>query len=283
MNYYQIPNDPRNTLLNLLKNQNIKDKDKNKKEMPSWANKPDSELSAFEREEKRIFENRQKQKINSINNKPSIEKPVIPVMLPNNESKNNGLLSEEDEKKVEERLNKDVNAKNKYTKAGNFFARVGGFNFPAPTQEQIEQASPEQLDYFNKQRLAARNKGIGEMLLLLGDAFGGKDIAGRAMERRLAKQPKEKSVSEIRSSILSKLMIPGGKISRTEFNTLVGIDPNYRDLAITNPELFDFTDDESGVPQGFSGTPDQWNLLKESNPDKPDEDLIKYFNENYGV
>ena len=46
-----------------------------------------------------------------------------------------------------------------------------------------------------------------------------------------------------RSSNLSKLLIPGGKISRTEFNTLVGIDPNYRDLAITNPELFDFTDD----------------------------------------
>ena len=115
MNYYQIPNDPRNTLLNLLKNQNIKDKDKNKKEMPSWANKPDSELSAFEREEKRIFENRQKQKINSINNKPSIEKPVIPVMLPNNESKNNGLLSEKDEKEIEKRLNKDIETKAKYT------------------------------------------------------------------------------------------------------------------------------------------------------------------------
>lgn len=246
MNYYQIPNDPRNTLLNLLKNQNIKDKDKNKKEMPSWANKPDSELSAFEREEKRIFENRQKQKINSINNKPSIEKPVIPVMLPNNESKNNGLLSEEDEKKVEERLNKDVNAKNKYTKAGNFFARVGGFNFPAPTQEQIEQASPEQLDYFNKQRLAARNKGIGEMLLLLGDAFGGKDIAGRAMERRLAKQPKEKSVSEIRSAILNKILT-GQKINRQEYNALVAIDPSFADLAVTElADITDFADDNMG-------------------------------------
>lgn len=282
MNYYQIPNDPRNTLLNLLKNQNIKDKDKNKKEMPSWANKPDSELSAFEREEKRIFENRQKQKINSINNKPSIEKPVIPVMLPNNESKNNGLLSEKDEKEIEKRLNKDIETKAKYTKAGDFFAKLGGLNrvLSKEEQEQLEKSSPED---FNKIRLAARNKGIGEMLLLLGDALGGKDIAGRAMQRRQAERPEEKSVSQIRSAILSKLMRPGGKISRTEFNTLVGIDPNYRDLAITNPELFDFTDDESGVPQGFSGTPDQWNLLKESNPDKPDEDLIKYFNENYGV
>jgi hypothetical protein len=231
--------------LNLLKNQNIKDKDKNKKELPSWINKPDNELSTFEREEKRIFENRQKQKLNSINNKPSIEKPVIPVMPLNNENKNNGLLSEEDEKKVEERLNKDVNAKNKYTKAGNFFARVGGFNFPAPTQEQIEQASPEQLDYFNKQRLAARNKGIGEMLLLLGDAFGGKDIAGRAMERRLAKQPKEKSVSEIRSAIINKILT-GQKINRQEYNALVAIDPSFADLALTEfQDILDFTDDDS--------------------------------------
>ena len=239
MNYYQIPNDPRNTLLNLLKDQNIKDKDKNKKELPSWINKPDNELSAFEREEKRIFENRQKQKINSINNKPSIEKPVIPVMPLNNENKKNGLLSEEDEKKVEERLNKDVNAKNKYTKAGDFFARVGGFNAPSPTQEQIEQATPEQLDYFNKQRLAARNKGIGEMLLMLSDALGGKDVAMRALERKQARQPKEKSVSEIRSAILNKILT-GKKINRQEYNALVAIDPSFADLAVT--ELADITD-----------------------------------------
>jgi hypothetical protein len=279
MNYYQIPNDPRNTLLNLLKNQKVKNEEKDEKEKKSF----------FERElyvgplEKARRQRQAGQIVDPVNEQPEIQKPAIPVIATSNQNQSGGLLSEKDEKEVEERLNKDIETKAKYTKAGDFFARVGGFNAPSPTQEQIEQATPEQLDYFNKQRLAARNKGIGEMLLMLSDALGGKDVAMRALERKQARQPKEKSVSEIRSSILSKLMIPGGKISRTEFNTLVGIDPNYRDLAITNPELFDFTDDESGVPQGFSGTPDQWNLLKESNPDKPDEDLIKYFNENYGV
>jgi|DEB0MinimDraft_6_1074348.scaffolds.fasta_scaffold45346_2 hypothetical protein len=273
MNYYQIPNDPRNTLLNLLKDQNKKNEEKDEKEKKK---KPVASTP------------RQRAKSRASGKSITLPKPTVPVIQEQEKVlplvtqptlETQGLLTEKEQKEIA----KDPVTLNKYTKAGDFFARVGGFNAPSPTQEQIEQATPEQLDYFNKQRLAARNKGIGEMLLMLSDALGGKDVAMRALERKQARQPKEKSVSEIRSSILSKLMIPGGKISRTEFNTLVGIDPNYRDLAITNPELFDFTDDESGVPQGFSGTPDQWNLLKESNPDKPDEDLIKYFNENYGV
>ncbi|MGA0083270.1 MAG: hypothetical protein ACO3H5_06475, partial [Candidatus Nanopelagicales bacterium] len=272
-NYYQIPNDPRNTLLNLLKDQNKKneEKDEEEKKRNPVASTP-----------------RQRAKSRASGESITLPKPTVPVIQEQEKVlplviqptlETQGLLTEKEQKEIA----KDPATLNKYTKAGDFFARAGGFRYPSPTQEQMQQLSPEQLDLFNKQRLAARNKGIGEMLLMLSDALGGKDVAMRALERQQARQPKEKSVSEIRSSILSKLMIPGGKISRTEFNTLVGIDPNYRDLAITNPELFDFTDDESGVPQGFSGTPDQWNLLKESNPDKPDEDLIKYFNENYGV
>jgi hypothetical protein len=73
----------------------------------------------------------------------------------------------------------------------------------------------------------------------LSDALGGRDIAGRAMERRIAQQPKEKSVSEIRSAILNKILT-GQKINRQEYNALVAIDPSFADLAVT--ELADITD-----------------------------------------
>jgi hypothetical protein len=34
----------------------------------------------------------------------------------------------------------------------------------------------------------------------------------------------------------------GQKINQQEYNTLIAIDPEYRNLSITNPELFDFTE-----------------------------------------
>ena len=232
MNYYQIPNDPRNTLLNALKDQ------KNKKTKNEEKNKTFFEKELYVGPLEMARRKKQAgQTIDSVNEQPEIEKPTIPVMATSNQNQSDGLLSEKDEKEVEERLNKDIERKSKYTKAGNFFAKVGGFNLPAPTQEQIEQATPEQLDYFNKQRLAARNKGVGEMLLLLSDALGGRDIAGRAIERQQARQPKEKTINQIRSSLVQKVM-QGQKLSQTELNTLIAIDPSYGDLVYTNPELF---------------------------------------------
>lgn len=233
MNYYQIPNDPRNTLLNALKDQKVQNEEKDKKKKKSFFEK-DLYVGPLEKERR---QKQAGQTIDSVNEQPEIQKPNIPVIATNNQNQSGGLLSEKDEKEVEERLNKDMETKAKYTKAGNFFARVGGFNAPSPTQEQIEQAAPEQLDYFNKQRLNARNKGIGEMLLLLSDALGGRDIAGRAMERREAEKPKEKTINQIRSSLVQKVM-QGQKLSQTELNTLIAIDPSYGDLVYTNPELF---------------------------------------------
>jgi hypothetical protein len=104
-------------------------------------------------------------------------------------------LSEKDENELEERINKDIETKTKYTKAGDFFANLGGLNrvLSKNQQAELQQSSPE--DY-NKVRLAARNKGIGEMLLLLSDALGGRDIAGRAMERRIAETPDEIAIAQ---------------------------------------------------------------------------------------
>lgn len=102
----------------------------------------------------------------------------------------NNLLT----KKEEEKIAKDPEALQKYTRAGNFFSRLGGFQTASP--EQLAGASAEQLDVYNKQRLAARNKGIGEMLLMLSDALGGRDVAMRALERQKLKQPARVKATE---------------------------------------------------------------------------------------
>jgi len=104
-------------------------------------------------------------------------------------------------KQEEEKVLQDPVALRKYSKAGNMFARLGGF------QEAPEELlTPEQLNIYNKQKLQARNQGIGEMLLMLSDAFGGRDIAMRALERQKAKQPaKVKATEAIKQEELSVL------------------------------------------------------------------------------
>lgn len=90
-------------------------------------------------------------------------------------------------KKEEEQIAKDPEKLQKYSRAGNFFARVGGFQ--PISAEALAQTPPEELDIYNAERLAARNRGIGEMLLMLSDALGGRDVAMRALERQKLKQP----------------------------------------------------------------------------------------------
>lgn len=96
-------------------------------------------------------------------------------------------------KKEEEEIAKDPVALRKFSRAGNLFASFGGFQ--EPTQQQLVQATPETLDALNKQKLAARNKGIGEMLLMLSDALGGRDVAIRALERQKLKQPAKEELT----------------------------------------------------------------------------------------
>ena len=107
----------------------------------------------------------------------------------------NNLLT----KKEEEEIAKDPVALRKFSKAGDLFASFGGFQEFSPT-------SPEGLDAYNKQKLAARNRGIGEMLLMLSDALGGRDVAMRALERQKAKQPaKVKATEAIKQEELAVL------------------------------------------------------------------------------
>lgn len=225
--YYNIYNNPQTTLLDLLKSS----PEKNKKEDSEDKITPSTPRERAKRRSMGLPEIPARTELAK-----EKEQDVLPV-IDQSKLDVNGLLTKEEEEEVA----KDPVALQKYSKAGDFFARIGGFNMKTPTPEEIQKVSPEALDIFNQERLAARNKGIGEMLLMLSDALGGKDVAMRALERQQLRQPKQKSVNEIRSEILSKLMT-GQKINQQEFNTLVAIDPEYRDLVVTNPDLFDFTE-----------------------------------------
>jgi len=229
--YFNISTNP-TSLLDLYKSSIVKKDEEEKKRKPV-ASTP-----------------RQRAKLRASGESINLPKPTVPVIQEQEKVlplvtqptlETQGLLTEKEQKEIA----KDPITLSKYTKAGDFFARAGGFRYPSPTQEQMKQVSPEQLDLFNKQRLAARNKGIGEMLLMLSDALGGKDVAMRALQRQQAQQPKEKSVSEIRSEIINKILT-GQKINRQEYNALVAIDPSFADLAVTEfQDILDFTDDDS--------------------------------------
>ena len=92
-----------------------------------------------------------------------------------------------------DKINKETELK-KQTGLGNFLARLGGGI--TLSEEQRKGLSEAERKQYNKQRLAARNKGLGEMLLLFSDALAGRDIIGRAMGRQQARLPKEKSARE---------------------------------------------------------------------------------------
>jgi hypothetical protein len=124
----------------------------------------------------------------------------------------NNLLT----KKEEEEIAKDPAALRKFSRAGDLFASFGGFQ-EAP-QELLAQATPQDLNNYNQQKLAARNRGIGEMLLMLSDALGGRDVAMRALERQKAKQPaKVKAAEGIKQeelNVLNKLKQFDGNVEK---------------------------------------------------------------------
>ena len=100
-------------------------------------------------------------------------------------------ITEENIKKTVEEENNNLN---KHTGLGNMLARLGGGQIA--TEEERAAATPELRELYNQQRLAARNRGIGQMLFALSDAFACRDIVGRALERQQAMLPEEKSARE---------------------------------------------------------------------------------------
>lgn len=126
---------------------------------------------------------------------------------PTNMQANNTALQEigkafaEDEKNfedIEDEVKKEIELK-KQTRFGNAMARLGGGI--TLNEEQRKALSPTAREKYNATRLAARNRGIGEMLLLFSDALAGRDIIGRSMERQKARLPKEKKLTAAQQNL----------------------------------------------------------------------------------
>ena len=90
---------------------------------------------------------------------------------------------------------------------GNYISRLGGANIYKP--EILDQMTPEQRAIYDFQQDQAKTAGMREFASRLSDAFGGRDIVGRAQER-------QKTQSEIRNANL--LAAQGPKASTLQQN-----------------------------------------------------------------
>jgi hypothetical protein len=71
---------------------------------------------------------------------------------------------------------------------GNFVSRLGGADILK--QEELSKLTPEQIVQYNQQREAAKNIGMRELAARLSDAFAGRDVVGRAAQRKALGQTK---------------------------------------------------------------------------------------------
>jgi len=67
-------------------------------------------------------------------------------------------------------------------KVFNTMARLGGFDLK--NAAELNAMNEAESNQYNEDRLAARNRGISELLYMFSDAFKGRDIQGRAQARR---------------------------------------------------------------------------------------------------
>lgn len=170
-----------------------------------------------------------------------LETPTIQTqsLLANMMPTNNMSLFEignafaEDEKDFEDEVTQEIELK-KQTRFGNAMARLGGGI--TLNEKQRKALSPTAREKYNAARLAARNRGIGEMLLLFSDALAGRDIIGRSMARQQARLPKEKSASKIRDELIRKIQ-SGEKLTPDEIVTLKVIDPDLAERLQFDPDL----------------------------------------------
>ena len=163
-----------------------------------------------------------------------VDRPMVDTSMSSEGSMRNvsstpNLFDIDNEKEIEE----EIELK-KQTKFGDAMARIGGGI--TLSEEQRKALSPTAREKYNQERLAARNKGIAEMLFVLSDALAGRDVIGRSMERQKARLPEEKSASKIRDELIRKIQ-SGAKLSADELVTLKVIDPTLAEQLLLDPEL----------------------------------------------
>ena len=112
-------------------------------------------------------------------------------------------------------------------RAFNSMARLGGFD--TKSEEELKLLTAPELTQYNKDRADARSKGIAEMLFILSDAFGGRDILGRSIGRRQIAQQEAEAERQRQKALEQEELIKslGADLS-----------PNMRVLAQMFPKVY---------------------------------------------
>ena len=100
-----------------------------------------------------------------------------------------------------------------YSKAGSNMARLSGFDLKS--EAELNAMNQAEVDKYSENRLAARNKGIGELLYMFSDALKGKDIQqgaqARQQNRMLMQQDQERIARQQQlNNLIPTLDLPEG-------------------------------------------------------------------------
>jgi len=118
----------------------------------------------------------------------------------------------------------------------------------------------------------------------LAKSIGQEGLPKLLLERYKAETAIEKDLTptEQKARILAKVQAgkPLSKEDRDILDILQRTDPIEIAMrgALGTPNI----EADTSIPQNFKGTAEQWNALKKANPSVSDEDLINYFNTQYG-
>ena len=85
------------------------------------------------------------------------------------------------------------------TSGGNFVSRLGGFgDDPGEllTKTELMNLSKDEFDKYQQKRTEAQQQGMRELAARLSDAFAGRDIVGRAQERRSTNLQRENQIKQ---------------------------------------------------------------------------------------
>ena len=169
---------------------------------------------------------------------------------------------------------------NQYSKFGNMMARGGGFGPYMNPGVQNQITTPADLEAYNQARLAARNKGLGQMMYALSDAFAGRDIGKGVMERQIGPMGLVKPTADIQNYQYYMSLDEKGKKAWRENKNL---DPALRYLIKEQERIagstagLDLTDYQRKTDEAFATeavefeSTEKWTAI--SNLDKLDQSI----------
>ena len=107
------------------------------------------------------------------------------------------------------------------TSGGNFISRLGGFgDDPGEllTKTELMNLSKDEFDKYQQKRTEAQQQGMRELAARLSDAFAGRDIVGRAQERRSTNLQRENQIKQEKKRKELEQIFQNNKLSDFDTN-----------------------------------------------------------------